>query len=63
MAKSKSKTFQSDAEVAISVAVPGQNPVIFEPGKVRTYTTEDPAVIEALSANPDLTQVKEGKSK
>ena len=55
----KSKTFQSDTEGPIVVAVPGQSPVGFEPGK--TYETNDPAVIAALSANPDLS-VKKGKS-
>lgn len=57
----KSKTFRSDHDVAITVAVPGQGPISFVPGDVRNYTTEDEAQIAALSANPDLSEVKDGK--
>lgn len=58
MAKSKSKTFRSDHDVEIVVTVPGHSTIRFTPGDVRTVTTEDPAVIKALSANPDVSEVK-----
>lgn len=58
MAKSKSKTFQSDHDGPITVYVPGHSSYQFEPGKVRTVETDDPAVIAAFQANPDLSEVK-----
>jgi hypothetical protein len=54
----KTKKFQSKHEGPISVSVQGREPIRFEPGKVRTYETDDPTEIEALSANPDLEEVK-----
>jgi hypothetical protein len=58
----KSKTFRSDAEGPISVAVPGQAPVRFVPGETRTIETDDPNVIAALEANPNVS-VEKGKKK
>jgi hypothetical protein len=58
VAKSKSKTFESQADGPITVYVPGHSSYQFEPGKVRTVETDDPAVIAAFEANPDLKQVK-----
>lgn len=59
----KSKTFRFDGEGSASVAVPGQAPISFEPGEVRTHETEDPAEIAALTANPDVSEVKKSKAK
>jgi hypothetical protein len=56
----KSKTFKSEHDGRIVVAVPGREPVTFEPGK--THETDEQAVIDALSANPDLSEVKGKKS-
>jgi hypothetical protein len=57
----KSKTFHSTHEGPIVVAVPGQAPVSFEPGG--SLETDDPNVINALTANPDVASggKKEGK--
>jgi hypothetical protein len=52
----KSKTFKSNHEGPIVVAVPGREPVSFDPGK--THETDEQDVIAALSANPDLEEVK-----
>lgn len=62
MSKSKSKTFQSDHDGPIAVAVPGTaSSINFEPGD--TYETDDPAEIESLSANTDVSEVKGGSKK
>lgn len=58
MAKSKSKTFQSVDDRTFTVVVPGVENFTFEPGKVRTVTTDNPAVVAAFEANPDLSEVK-----
>jgi hypothetical protein len=58
MAKKKSKTFKSNAEGPISVSIQGREPLRFAPGEVRTHETDEPEVIAALSANPDLSEVK-----
>lgn len=58
MAKSKSKTFKSDAEGPITVYVPGHSVWQFVPGETRTVETDDPAVIAAFAANPDLSEAK-----
>jgi hypothetical protein len=55
----KSKTFKSTHDGTIVVAVPGREPITFESGG--THETSEQAVIAALSANPDLEQVKKGK--
>lgn len=54
----KAKKFQSDHEGPITVAVPGHSVISFTPGETRTIETDDPAVIAALSANPDISEVK-----
>jgi hypothetical protein len=54
----KTKKFQSDHEGPITVYVPGHSVIQFVPGETRTYETSDPAVIAALKANPDLSEVK-----
>lgn len=48
----KSKTFHSTHDGPIVVAVPGQSPLSFEPGA--SVETDDPNVINALQANPDV---------
>jgi len=58
MAKRKSVKFESQADGPITVYVPGHSQYEFVPGESRTVETDDPAVIAALSANPDLKQVK-----
>lgn len=55
----KSKTFKSTHSVPITVALPGRSPVTLEPGK--SVDTDEPSVIAALSANPDLEEVKGSK--
>lgn len=60
MPKQKTKTFQSDAEGPITVDVPGHSQIHFVPGETRTIETDDPAVIKALTANPDISE-KKGK--
>lgn len=52
----KQKTFKSTHSVSITVALPGRSPVTLEPGK--SVDTDEPSVIAALSANPDLEEVK-----
>ena len=60
----KTKTFQSDADGPIAVAVPGTaSSISFEPGEKRTHETSDPAEIAALEANPDVSEVKASKGK
>lgn len=55
----KSKTFQSNHDGPITVAIPASGKQItFTPGEVRTYETDDPVEIESLSTNPDLSVVK-----
>lgn len=56
---SKSKTFKSNHDETITVALPGREPLTLEPGG--THSTDEKAVIDALSANPDLEQVKAKK--
>ena len=58
MPKSKSRTYTSTAEAAITVVVPGHSTVTLEPGE--SFSTEDPAVVAALDGNPDL---EAGKAK
>lgn len=58
MAK-KTKTFKSNHDGPIVVAVPGREPVAFEPGK--THETDEQDVIAALAANSDLAEVKPKK--
>jgi hypothetical protein len=60
----KTKTFKSDHDRPISVAVPGTASFIdFVPGEVRTHETSDPAEIAALEANPDVSEVKQSSPK
>lgn len=59
MAKQKVVKFESNAEGPITIHVYGRSPIQFEPGKVRTYETDDPREVAALRANSD---VKEAKS-
>lgn len=54
----KAKKFESTADGPITVYVPGHSQHTFIPGETRTVETDDPAVIAAFEANPDLKQVK-----
>jgi hypothetical protein len=64
MAQSKTKTFESNHEGPIAVAIPGTaSSIYFTPGEVRTHETDDPAEIAALEANPDISEVKSSSSK
>ena len=58
MAKQKSKRFESTADGPVTVYVPGHSKHEFVPGETRTVETDDPAVIAAFTANPDLKEVK-----
>lgn len=58
---SKTKKFESNAEGPITVYVPGHSSYEFVPGETRTVETDDPAVIAAFKANPDLSEVKGSK--
>jgi hypothetical protein len=57
----KAKTFQSDHDGPITVSVPGHSVVEFAPGK--TVETDDSAVVAALEANPDVSEVKKSSKK
>lgn len=61
MAKPKERTFKSNHDGPIVVAVRNGLPIRFEPGKVRTVTTSDVHEIAAMEANPDLEEVKDKK--
>jgi hypothetical protein len=55
----KAKRFQSTSGGPITVSVPGKGWIELSD---EPYETDDPAVIEALQANPDA-QVVKGKAK
>lgn len=61
MAKSSERTFKSNHDGPITVAVPHAGPISFEPGTKRTHTTSSPWEIAALEANPDIEEVKDSK--
>ncbi len=57
----KSRKYESTAEGPITVSVPGHSVHQFAPGD--SVETDDPAVVAAFDANPDLSQVKAKKTK
>ena len=59
----KTKKFQSNAKGPITVHVYGYPAIQFEPGKTRTFETDDPRLQAALAGNSDLSEVKEKSSK
>lgn len=55
----KEKTFRSTADGTITVSAQGRSPAVLEPGK--DFETDDPGLIAALEANPDVEEAKKGK--
>lgn len=57
MAKRKPRRFKTAGDTGISVYITGRpDPLRLE--GTGTYTTEDPAEIEALQGSPDVVEVK-----